>query len=211
MSTSGHGLESKKELGFPEYWNNRYHGGAEASHEWFRTFEKLQPFLERRLPKPSLKPRILHLGCGDSSLTASLFDLHYTNQLSVDFSETVIKQMQRKHSDLDWRVEDVRKLNLQGSSFDVAIDKGTLDAMLYGSQWDPPDEVQDNVRQYVDEVARVLKPKGTWLYITFRQPHFVKPQMLREGLWDLVVESLEDGPGTFEYFAYVMTKIAARV
>ena len=82
--------------------------------------------------------------------------------------------------------------------------------MGYGSQWDPPDEVQDSVQRYVDEVSRILKPKGSWLYITFRQPHFVQPQLSREGLWDLVVERLEDGPGTFEYFAYVMTKIPAR-
>lgn len=82
-----------------------------------------------------------------------------------------------------------------------------MDSMIYGSQWDPPDEVQINVRQYVDEVARVLKPKGKWLYITFRQPHFVRPQLLREA-WDLVVESLNDDPGTFDYYAYIMTKIA---
>ena len=78
--------------------------------------------------------------------------------------------------------------------------------MIHGSQWDPPTEVSNNVRLYVDEVCRVLKPQGKWLYITFRQPHFVKPQVVREGEWSLKVEHLEDGPGTFEYFAYVMTK-----
>ena len=78
--------------------------------------------------------------------------------------------------------------------------------MLYGSQWDPPDEVRESVRQYVNEVARILKPGGKWIYITFRQPHFVKPQLLRERVWELLVENLEDGPGTFEYFAYIMTK-----
>lgn len=75
-----------------------------------------------------------------------------------------------------------------------------------GSQLDPPDEVRDNVRQYVDEIAQILKPTGKWLYITFRQPHFVKPQILREELWDRAVERFVDSPGTFEYFAYVMTK-----
>lgn len=81
--------------------------------------------------------------------------------------------------------------------------------MIYGSEWDPPDEVQGNVQQYVDEISRILKPKGSWLYITFRQPHFVRPQLLREGVWDLVVERL-DSPGTFEYFVYVLTKLAVR-
>ena len=81
-----------------------------------------------------------------------------------------------------------------------------MDSMVYGSQWEPPDEVRDNLSRYIDEVARVLKPNGQWLYITFRQPHFVKPQLHREGIWDLEVARLEDGPGTFEYFGYVMTR-----
>ena len=53
---------STKELGFPEYWSKRYGsnlGGGELSHEWFRTFNKLRQFLERELPNPPLKPRIL--------------------------------------------------------------------------------------------------------------------------------------------------------
>ena len=78
--------------------------------------------------------------------------------------------------------------------------------MLYGSQWDPPDEVKDSVRQYVDEVERVLKPNGKWVLITYRQPHFVLPQLSRKDAWETAVERLEDGPGTFEYFAYITTK-----
>ena len=58
-----------KELGFPDYWNRRYENVAEseqATHEWFRTFDKLRLFLEKELPSASSEPRILHLGCGDS-------------------------------------------------------------------------------------------------------------------------------------------------
>ena len=84
--------------------------------------------------------------------------------------------------------------------------QGTLDAMLYGSQWDPPEDVQENVQSYVNEVARVLKPGGKWLYITFRQPHFVRPQLTREAVWDLAVEPLQDRPSTFEYFSYIMIR-----
>lgn len=61
--------KSIKELGFPEYWNRRYENASKcenATHEWFRSFEKLRPFLEKELPDPKLGPRILHLGCGDS-------------------------------------------------------------------------------------------------------------------------------------------------
>lgn len=78
--------------------------------------------------------------------------------------------------------------------------------MMCGSPWNPPDEVQDNVRQYVDEVAQVLKSSGRWLYITYNQPHFVKRQLTCESSWDSEVRRLDDGQGTFECYASVMTK-----
>ena len=43
----------------------------------------------------------------------------------MDFSEIVIKQMQAKHPNLEWRIEDVRRLMLEDSSFDIAIDKAS--------------------------------------------------------------------------------------
>ena len=57
------------------------------------------------------------------------------------------------------------------------------------------------------KVARVLKPGGQWLYITYRQPHFLKPLLAREGVWTLQIETLEDAPGTFEYFGFIITKL----
>ena len=93
--------------------------------------------------------------------------------------------------------------------------------MLHGSLWDPEDDVKKNVSAYVDEVgrskrvkyrtdglqvARVLKPGGLWLYITFRQPHFLKPLLRKDDVWDIEVETLEDAPGTFEYFGFIISK-----
>jgi hypothetical protein len=87
-------------------------------------------------------------------LTADLYALGYTNQTSIDFSQVVIDAMKSKYSDLKtrWDVMDVRELELPDGSVDVAIDKGTLDAMIHGSVWDPPADVQLNVGKYVDEV-----------------------------------------------------------
>ncbi|KAL8809665.1 MAG: hypothetical protein Q9223_003363 [Gallowayella weberi] len=114
------------DLTLPEYWNNRYDVATEPenpSHEWFRSFEELRMLLEKELPGPSLRPRILHLGCGDSTLPADLANLNYDNQLSVDFSAIVIKKMQHRYPFLEWRVDDVRDLHLEDCSVDVAIDK----------------------------------------------------------------------------------------
>jgi hypothetical protein len=58
---------------------------------------------------------------------------------------------------ISWKVEDVRQMSsIPDNDVDVAVDKSTLDAMLWGSLWDPPDEVKDNTRRYIDEVPLLL-------------------------------------------------------
>ena len=142
-----------EELSCAEYWDKRY--DKSNDHEWFRTFDQLRSFFDKHLPQDR-GTRILHLGCGTSTLTVDLYALGYRHQTNIDFSEVAIQSMKEKYEDLhgDWRVMDVREMKLEGASFDVAIDKGTLDAMLYGSLWDPPEEVRNGVRKYVDEVSQ---------------------------------------------------------
>ena len=53
-----------------------------------------------------------------------------------------------------------------------------------------------------------MKPGGQWLYITYRQPHFIKPLLAREDLWTLSVEVLgnTESAGVFEYFGFTMKR-----
>jgi len=77
------GLSNTTELAYPEYWNTRYgsqlHSGEKCpdkaleSYDWFRTFDKIHPFLLEYLPPASSGIRILHLGCGNSVSTLKLF------------------------------------------------------------------------------------------------------------------------------------------
>jgi hypothetical protein len=61
-------------LGHASFWDERYaHASSDSSakptHEWFRDFASLEPFFARHLfakKEPSGRPRILHLGSGDS-------------------------------------------------------------------------------------------------------------------------------------------------
>ena len=55
--------------------------------------------------------------------------------------------------------------------------------MLWGSLWDPEEDAKHNVDAYVNEVARILKPGGLWLCVTFRQPHFIRPLLKRDEIW----------------------------
>ena len=70
--------------------------------------------------------------------------------------------MSKRHRDVEgiiWKHADVRQMNqIPSKSVDVAFDKGTLNAMIYGSPWGPPDEVLNNTGTYVREVRSETSP-----------------------------------------------------
>ena len=149
--------EESEQLGDPNYWDSRYASsdGKRPTHEWFRTFSALDSFFQSHLLNSySRYARILHLGSGDSTIPRHLLECGYENQLCVDFSPIVVQLMSaRDGPEIGWKQADVRNLDfVPDGSTDVAFDKGTLDAMIYGSPWDPPDEVRENTSRYIDEV-----------------------------------------------------------
>lgn len=81
----------------------------------------------------------------------------YRRQLCIDFSAVVVESMIKQHRDvdgIDWKHMDVREMDgILNRSFDMAFDKGTLDSMIYGSPWSPPDEVIENTSRYLKEVS----------------------------------------------------------
>jgi len=84
-----------------------------------------------------------------------LLERGYRNQICVDFSPAVVSLMKAKQLDgITWRQADVRDMPaITSDSIDVAFDKGTLDAMIHGSPWNPPDEVKQNASRYMREVC----------------------------------------------------------
>lgn len=140
------------------------------------------------------------------TLPYELLERGYAKQTCIDFSAVLVDLMQKRAAKgITWIRGDVREMReVATQSIDVAFDKGTLDAMIYGSPWSPPDQVKANTARYMDEVARVLKPDGIFLYVTFRQPHFVKPLLNQRSLWDMRLEVLGGSEGGFEYFGFVL-------
>lgn len=66
---------AQKELSRAEYWEQRYAeeqnatqqaASSDEDYEWFKTYAKLKPFLDKHLPSTTFNPKILHLGCGTS-------------------------------------------------------------------------------------------------------------------------------------------------
>ncbi|KAI0968731.1 S-adenosyl-L-methionine-dependent methyltransferase [Xylaria arbuscula] len=208
------------ELADPGYWDTRYNEiqPGKQLHEWFRSFADLEGFLKLSLfqthPAES-NPRILHLGSGDSTVPEDLSKHGYHNQLCVDFSAVIVKMMAQRHADtkgIEWQHMDIRQMDtIPSQSIDVAFDKGTLDAMIHGSPWTPPPDVKDNTSRYMRELTRVLKPTGRLIYITYRQPHFIRPLLNCEGTnWKITVEALGGNDSSFTYYGFICTIAGAR-
>ncbi len=62
-------------------------------------------------------------------------------------------QRNAKVEGIEWRLMDVRDMaGIADKSIDVAFDKSTMDAMIHGSPWNPPQTVKDNTGAYLEEV-----------------------------------------------------------
>ncbi|KAG2186614.1 hypothetical protein INT44_002838 [Umbelopsis vinacea] len=190
-----------------KYWEERYQKESpQVTFDWFKTYEDLKPTFNATIP--SKESSILMLGCGNSTLGEDMYDDGYKNITNIDYSATVIKQMAERCVDrpeMKWLEMDIRDLKFEDQSFDIVIDKGTMDALMCdrGDVWDPSPELIQEVKAEVDEVTRVLKVGGKFIYITFGQPHFRKRHLERD-CWDgIKVSTLGDA---FHYFIYEMTK-----
>ena len=89
--------ESPK-YGDAEYWEKRYEkAGTEASFDWLESYATLKDYLGQFMPSQDVK--ILVLGCGNAEFSEDLYDAGYENQVNIDISEVVIRQMSERNAE----------------------------------------------------------------------------------------------------------------
>uniref|UniRef100_A0A6B2LIY6 Methyltransferase type 11 domain-containing protein n=1 Tax=Arcella intermedia TaxID=1963864 RepID=A0A6B2LIY6_9EUKA len=125
------------------------------------------PFLKQ--PNISTDLNILHVGCGNSSISEDLYDLGLRNIIGIDFCEPVIHIMQdrkdkSKRTSLNYQVMDARGLRFNDKLFDLVIDKGCVDSMVCTPSG--LSESRQFVSTYFREVARVLKAGGYYVLVS---------------------------------------------
>ena len=109
------------------------------------------------------------IGCGNAPLSEDMYDDGYHNIFNIDISSVVINQMRERNSsrqNMQYEVMDCTDMkSLENCSFDIAIDKSTIDALLCG------DNAYLMVAKMLKEVTRILKPEiGLYIAISYGKP-----------------------------------------
>ena len=183
--------EEQDELNYSskDYWNDRYCIPCDPkkpveseilSHEWYYTFDELAPLITKldlfKKRDDFGLMKILEIGCGNKPLIESFHNLKDESGKSyflkdqlygVDFSDNCIKLLnnaQKGNEKINYISMDARHLIYNDESFELIIDKGTMDAMLSEKQRKKGIE---NATQMISEMIRVLSSScGTIMIIS---------------------------------------------
>ena len=173
-----------------EYWDARYK--QEPSYDWFMSrYNDILNSLELRMKDVDpATVKILHLGCGNSSLGPDLYKRGFKNIVNMDYSPIVIENMSEKYAkempEMTWVTMDVRDLKFEKEHFDIVIDKAVMDTFQANKE---SETLDDDIDKMLEEVSRVLKPGARLLQITWEIPYLrLSWTNLEKYNWDVVYE-----------------------
>ncbi|CAI2313742.1 unnamed protein product [Caenorhabditis sp. 36 PRJEB53466] len=182
-------MESNSQYARMDYWDERFK--TEQKFEWLSGLEAFQHILTPLVDKQS---RIAHIGCGSSEVSMQLWGLGYKNITNIDYSQVLIENGKQQHPYMEWIADDIHSLsNCPSSSFDVVFEKATIEAILVTerSAWEPSDSALRSLEAIFSSVSRILKPNGMFISVSFTQPHFRIPALLREKSWSVEIKGKE--------------------
>eukprot|EP00929_Paragymnodinium_shiwhaense_P090986 TRINITY_DN51047_c0_g1_i1.p1 TRINITY_DN51047_c0_g1~~TRINITY_DN51047_c0_g1_i1.p1 ORF type:complete len:393 (-),score=69.58 TRINITY_DN51047_c0_g1_i1:19-1035(-) len=185
-------------FGSIDYWEDRYKKeGKETAYDWYGGWPAMKPHVDKFMC--SRDAPILNVGCGNSRLSQQLHDDGYTDVTNTDLAPSVIESMSEKCASLTGQrflVDDITQMQFSDASFEVIIDKGTMDAIYNAGK--------DVAAKAVSELVRVLKPSGRLISVTY---------MHQQGRAELGAEEFGGSFETFllsehpqKHYVHVLTK-----
>ncbi|CAG2110094.1 unnamed protein product [Medioppia subpectinata] len=204
-----------------DYWDKRYSSvgqgcdGETREYDWLVGWTDIRHIVEKCVPKSA---QILMLGCGNSLLSEQMFIDGYHNIHNIDYSAPVIKQMSthcQYCSRMKWSVMDCLDMKFEDNSFDVVLEKATIDALLTKetNPWHVSQESRDLLTQIMSEMSRVLKLEGQFISISFYGSHFRYP--LYKSCSDALkcesrfsMKAIDELGTSFHYYCYSLVKSA---
>lgn len=125
--------------------------------------------------------RLLDVGCGNSGLAESLYKAGWTDQTHIDISGVIVDRMRAHYKSAPsnygrWLTMDATAMRFADCSFDLILEKGTIDAL------DCSPDSDRIISGILAECARVLTPGGVAIIVTHGGPRFRLPTMTRPEL-----------------------------
>lgn len=146
------GCQKNQRYKFRRYWESRF--VHEDHYEWLVDFAEVEGLLlgcgvlsQKQVDSSFCSPKILVVGCGNSSFSKDLYNTGLRDVCSIDYSVVVIEKMKLKEPLLQWKVMDMTDMKeFQNNSFDIVIDKAAMDALVTdeGDPWHPSETAKSS-------------------------------------------------------------------
>jgi len=160
-------MQVQPEYHAKEYWDARYSDqGDDATFDWYYDYECIKEAIQQFL---RFNSTILNIGCGNSSISESLYDDGYKRITNIDFSGVCIASMKNRNrearGDMTWLMCDpTQGTTFPENFFDFVFDKGCMDAIMCGKEY------TEQAAKVVKEVARLLKPGAKYVVFSTGKP-----------------------------------------
>ena len=196
--------------GDKSYWIERYDEQNGTTFDWLEDYESVKPILKNL--EISKECRILNVGCGNSEFSEKMYDEGFTHNYNIDICKNVIDFMRERNKDkkgLHFDVMDVCEMAYKDETFDLIVDKSTIDALLCG------DHSFSIVAKMLKEISRVLKTGGYYLIISYGQPENRMIHLERDHLaFDIQIYTIkrqEEGEQEKVHYVYICKKLPEAV
>ena len=178
------------------YWLQRYEN-VNCSYEWYDDYETIKPIIsDLNLPKRCV---ILNVGIGNSEFSEKMYDEGYKKSYNIDFARNVIHYMKQKNkrlrSSMIFETMNALDIEYEDEQFDIIFDKATFDCILCDIQ------ANKKAKIYMDEIYRLLKPKGYFFMISNSEPENRNKYLLKKGYkFNILVHKIENDEKDVKYF-----------
>ncbi|KAG7203924.1 hypothetical protein KM043_016944 [Ampulex compressa] len=163
--------KTHEEFSQADYWNTFFKKRGKKSFDWYGEYPELCDVLLKYM---KVKDDVLIVGCGNSTLSMTLYDVGYRNITNIDISHIVIKQMRvinnNVRPNLIYEQMDATQMSYPDDKFSVILDKGMLDALMPDSK----EATTITVDKYFKEITRILRNGGRYICITLLQEHILR-------------------------------------
>jgi ubiquinone/menaquinone biosynthesis C-methylase UbiE len=129
---------------------------------------------------------ILMVGCGNSKIGEDMIDWGWRGPIiQVDVSSRVIETMSHRCHELiktghmNFVQDDACELSaFRDGRVQACLDKGLIDAFFCAEEY-------DQMRGILRSMSRVLKPGGSFVFLSFSRPEFLLPALMKDEMQDI--------------------------